>query len=66
MIWYIIAWLCGIGICSAFLYYCYQAYLIADHFDCLEAQAKREGVKALQKMMELEVLRYRIERLTNL
>ena len=60
-----LSWLTGIGICSILVYYSYQAYILVDHFEKLEDQSQREGIKALQKMMELEVLRYRIERLTN-
>ena len=60
-----LAWLLMIGICSILVYYSYQAYLLVDHFERLEYQAEREGLKALQKMMELEVVSYRIERLTN-
>ena len=60
-----LAWLLMIGICSILVYYSYQAYLLVDHFERLEEQANKESMKAFGKLFELEVLRARIDHLTN-
>lgn len=62
----ILAWLFGLGICSVLVYFCYQAYELADHWDCLEENAEREGHKSLKKLVELEVLRWQIDKTKDL
>ena len=59
------AWLFGVGISAVLVYFSYVAYELYEHFEQLEDQCEREGLKSLQKMVELEVFKYRIERLTN-
>jgi hypothetical protein len=60
-----LAWLLGMGICAILVFYSYQAYLLVDHFDRLEDQCEREARKAFGKLFELEVLKTRIDLLTN-